>query len=250
MSYNVENLTKLKHLKQLAQRVQSENSKLSQSVSALSSRVDDLAAAAGASEAVTSIRVNGMEQPKTSGAVDISVPQSLSELTNDTGFVMLTDVVSEVTSHGYQTSSDVEAALEPIRSAIPTALSDLTNDCGFQTEAQVSAAIQGAVAGVSQPVFTKVDAIPAAGEAQDNVLYLVMNAGTGHYDIYAKVGQEVVLLDDTTVDLSGYVVKEEGKGLSSNDFTDELKAKLEAGPDTATDAEVTEMLTEVFGAAS
>ena len=82
------------------------------------------------------------------------------------------------------------------------------------------------------------------------------------------------------VDLSGKVDKEDGKGLSANDFTNELKAKLEAiaagatkveasetngnikinGTETqvykeptdvvhgavATDGEVTEMLNEVF----
>ena len=94
------------------------------------------------------------------------------------------------------------------------------------------------------------DAVPEAADAQDNILYLVMNNQTNHYDIYAKVGEEVVLLDDTTVDLSGYVAKEAGKGLSANDFTDELKAKLENGPEVAADTEVIEMLTEVFGAAS
>ena len=36
------------------------------------------------------------------------------------------------------------------------------------------------------------------------ILYLYMNSKTQHYDIYAKVGESVVLLDDTTVDLSEY----------------------------------------------
>lgn len=52
--------------------------------------------------------------------------------------------------------------------------------------------------------FEKVEKVPSNDEAQDNVLYLVMNAATGYYDIYAKVGEEVVRLDDTTVDLSNY----------------------------------------------
>ena len=51
------------------------------------------------------------------------------------------------------------------------------------------------------------------------------------------------------VDLSGYMEKEEGKALSSNDYTDEEKAKL-AGLEIASDAEVAAMLEEVFGAAS
>ena len=53
-----------------------------------------------------------------------------------------------------------------------------------------------------------------------------MNSKTKHYDIYAKAENEVVLLDDTTVDLTNYVEKEEGKGLSTNDYTTEEKEKL------------------------
>ena len=53
-----------------------------------------------------------------------------------------------------------------------------------------------------------------------------MNGTTQHYDIYAKVDGEVVLLDDTTVDLTNYVQKEEGKGLSTNDYTTPEKEKL------------------------
>lgn len=131
--------------------------------------------------------------------------------------------------------------------AVPTKVSDLTNDSGFQTDAEVAQAITAAISKTGHAAFQKVDAVPDAEDAQENVLYLVMNAQTGHYDIYAKVSGEVVLLDDTTVDLSGYVEKEEGKVLSSNDFTDEEKAKL-AGLDIATDAEVTEMLDSVFAA--
>lgn len=156
---------------------------------------------------------------------------------------------------------------------VPTKASELTNDSGFQTDAEVAQAITAAISQTGHAAFQKVDDVPEGADAQENVLYLVMNAQTGHYDIYAKVGGEVVLLDDTTVDLSGYVEKEEGKGLSSNDFTDGEKAKLagiaegaakvEASEtagcikingvdvkvvDIATDAEVTEMLDSVFAA--
>ena len=150
-----------------------------------------------------------------------------------------------------------------------------------EVEQKVAAAVQTAVAATGHASFEKVDAVPEAAAAQENVLYLVMNSETGHYDIYAKVGENVELLDDTTVDLAGYVEKEDGKGLSANDYTTEEKTKLggitagatktEASttngnikvngaevtvytePDdvlhgaVATDAEVTEMLSEVFG---
>lgn len=156
---------------------------------------------------------------------------------------------------------------------VPAKVSELANDSGFQTGDEVAQAITTAISQTGHAAFQKADAVPAAEEAQENVLYLVMNAQTGHYDIYAKVSGEVVLLDDTTVDLSGYVEKVEGKGLSSNDFTDEEKeklagiaegaAKVEASEtagcikingvdvkvvDIATDAEVTEMLDSVFAA--
>lgn len=76
------------------------------------------------------------------------------------------------------------------------------------TKAQTEAAIQAAIAGTGHAQFIKAEAVPAKEDAQDNVLYLVMNAGTGFYDIYAKVDGEVVRLDDTSVNLADYVTNE------------------------------------------
>lgn len=109
---------------------------------------------------------------------------------------------------------------------VPTKVSDLTNDSQFQTNQQVAQAIQTAIAETGHASFQVAEEIPEADTAQENILYLVMNDSTSHYDIYAKVGDEVVLLDDMTVDLSGYVQKEKGKGLSTNDYTTEEKNKL------------------------
>lgn len=112
------------------------------------------------------------------------------------------------------------------------------------TATAIAEAIQAAIAATGHASFSKVDAIPSAEEAKANVLYLVMNADTGFYDIYAKVEDAVVRLDDVSVNLDAYSTTEqmnaaiteaiknkvdavEGKGLSSNDFTDALKAKLE-----------------------
>ena len=57
--------------------------------------------------------------------------------------------------------------------------------------------------------FQKAEAIPTAEEAQENILYLVKNTETNHYDIYALVDGAVELLDDTTVNLDGCVTDEE-----------------------------------------
>lgn len=113
-----------------------------------------------------------------------------------------------------------------LKAAIPTKVSQLTNDSNFQTNEQVAAAIQAAIAESGHAIFQRVDTVPEAATAQTNILYLVLNEETQHYDIYAKVGEEMELLDDTTVDLSNYVEKETGKGLSTNDYTTEEKEKL------------------------
>lgn len=109
---------------------------------------------------------------------------------------------------------------------VPTKVSEITNDSGFQTSTQVNTAISTAISKTKHASFKEVDSVPEASAAEENILYLMMNPTTNHYDIYAKVGTEVVLLDDTTVDLSGYVQKVSGKGLSTNDYTTDEKNKL------------------------
>lgn len=174
MAYNEEKLARLKHLKQLAQKAKAESD-------AVATRVKALEDAGAQANVLETIKVNGVVQSIEDKAVDIKMP---------------------------------------------TKVGDLTNDQKFQTETQVSTAIQTAISKSGHASFEKADSIPSAATAKENVLYLVMNAKTGHYDIYAKVNDEVVLLDDTTVDLSGYVQKETGKGLSTNDYTTDEKTKL------------------------
>lgn len=165
---------------------------------------------------------------------------------------------------------------------LAVALKELIN--GKQDATQVATAIQTAIAATGHAHFEEAQAVPTPAEAQDNVMYLVMNTTTNHYDIYAKVGDNVVQLDDTTVDLSGYATiqaltdavsglikltalsvetTETGNavtGLSYDSATGkftvtkgstfltatEMENTINGA--TATDAEVTAMLTEVFGA--
>ena len=128
---------------------------------------------------------------------------------------------------------------------VPTKTSDLSNDSQFQTNSEVAQAIQTAISKTGHASFKKVEAVPDVESAEDNVLYLVMNNKTKHYDIYAKVENEVVLLDDTTVDLTNYVEKEEGKGLSTNDYTTEEKEKL-AGLNNYTHPSYTEQTSGLY----
>ena len=96
-----------------------------------------------------------------------------------------------------------------------TKVSELENDANYQSGTEVAASIQAAIAATGHAHFEKVDAVPSVDNAEENVLYLVMNSKTKHYDIYAKVSGEVVLIDDTTVDLSAYSTTEQVNALIS-----------------------------------
>lgn len=180
MAYNEEKLARLKHLKQLAQKAKAESDAVVTRVKAL----EDVGAQANKIE---SIKVNGAAQ-----TID---PDKSVNIT------------------------------------VPTKTSQLNNDSTFQTSAQVVAAINTAISKSGHASFQKVDAVPKADAAQENILYLVMNTTTKHYDIYAKIkgssdSYTMELLDDTTVDLSGKVDKVAGKSLSTNDYTTAEKTKL------------------------
>ena len=91
--------------------------------------------------------------------------------------------------------------------------------------------------------------VAAAVADADQYIYMVPKAGGKNgdkYDEYMVLDGEVEPVGDWAVDLSGYQAAEEGKGLSSNDFTDEAKAKLD-GITFATDAEVAAALAEIYG---
>lgn len=180
MAYNEEKLARLKHLKQLAQKAKAESD-------AVATRVKSLEDAGAQANKIESIKVNGTAQ-----TID---PDKSVNIT------------------------------------VPTKTSQLNNDSTFQTSTQVVAAINTAISKSGHASFQKVDAVPKADAAQENILYLVMNTTTKHYDIYAKIkgssdSYTMELLDDTTVDLSGKVDKVAGKGLSTNDYTTAEKTKL------------------------
>ena len=77
------------------------------------------------------------------------------------------------------------------------------------TATAIAEAIQTAIAATGHASFKKVNEVPTVETAQDNILYLVMNAVTGFYDIYAKVDTEVVRLDDVSVNLDDYSTTEQ-----------------------------------------
>ena len=101
-----------------------------------------------------------------------------------------------------------------------------------------------AIAKTGHAKFQKVDAVPEPGAAQENVLYLVKNTGTNHYDIYAKIDGAMELLDDTTVSLDDYVTEEALAealaGVGGGALYEGTKTDLEAADSTVIEAYFTE----------
>lgn len=103
--------------------------------------------------------------------------------------------------------ADLSAALKSVINGKIDAADTMTADA-------INNAIATAIANSAHARFEAADKVPSAEEAQENVLYLVMNEKTGYYDIYAKVSGKVVRLDDTTVDLSNYATIEQLNAVS------------------------------------
>lgn len=103
--------------------------------------------------------------------------------------------------------ADLSAALKYVINGKIDAADTMTADA-------INNAIATAIANSAHARFEAADKVPSAEEAQENVLYLVMNEKTGYYDIYAKVSGKVVRLDDTTVDLSNYATIEQLNAVS------------------------------------
>lgn len=77
------------------------------------------------------------------------------------------------------------------------------------TASRIKTEYLAAISKAGHARFQKAETVPTAETAEDNVLYLVMNAETGHYDVYALIDGSVELLDDTTVSLDGYVTDDD-----------------------------------------
>ena len=83
------------------------------------------------------------------------------------------------------------------------------SDLSLLTSTEIQEAISTAIANADFSSFEIVEIKPTPETAVENKFYLVKNEDTEHYDIYAKIGEQVEWIDDTTVDLTNYATKEE-----------------------------------------
>lgn len=110
------------------------------------------------------------------------IPTKTSELQNDSGFI--TSIPSE-----YVTDSELNTAIQDVRSDIPTKVSDLTNDSNFATEGYVDDAdtiLQGQIDDLQaeKMPLTEIDTVPTDGSTN-----LVESGGV--YDAIDGVQQDV-----------------------------------------------------------
>jgi hypothetical protein len=163
------------------------------------------------SSAETAVKYNfgGMQMPvSASKLVTLAQLQTQAErVKQELAKYTLASELGSLAKKSEISEADLSAALKSVIDGKMDAADSMT------TEA-INSAIATAIAKSAHARFEKVEKVPSNDEAQDNVLYLVMNAATGYYDIYARVGEEVVRLDDTTVDLSNYATIEQLNAVS------------------------------------
>lgn len=213
-------MAKLTTLEQLRTSLQSTKSYIDTQDAALGARIDavvedieGIVATGGEANILEGVKVNGSTLTITDKMVDILIASGSENGTiSVNGAAVAIAGLAKMAYASEVSEADLSEALKASIAAKATNadLEALTvrvgniEAAGYQNAQQVQEAIQAAIAASGHAHFEEVDAVPSASEAEENVMYLVMNDETGHYDIYAKVGDAVVLLDDTTVDLSAY----------------------------------------------
>lgn len=213
-------MSKLTTLSQLKSSLQSTKSYIDAQDSALGARIDavvedieGIVATGGEANILEGVKVNGQALTITDKMVDILIAAG-----DENGTIKVNGAAVAITglaSLAYKSEISEAELSEALKASIAAKATNADLEAltvrvgnieaaGYQNAEQVQTAIQAAIAASGHAHFEEVDAVPSASEAEENVMYLVMNDETGHYDIYAKVGDAVVLLDDTTVDLSAY----------------------------------------------
>lgn len=133
-----------------------------------------------------------------------------------------------------------KSELDSVKGTIPTKVSQLSNDSGFITKAvsdltnyytksntYTKSEVDSMVSAIPKFAIAVVSSLPTT-DISTTTIYLVTTGEESQnlYTEYIYVDNKWEKLGTQTVDLSGYVQKETGKGLSSNDYTTAEKNKL------------------------
>ena len=278
MAYDVNKLAQLAHLKQLAQKVKEECASKTE-FNTLKGRVDDLVTAGGEPNVITSIKVNGTAQAIADKAVDITVPTKVSELSNDSKFQTDAEVAAAIAAADHMkrkivnSTADIDLTAEDASQYIYMVKKSSTKTGDKYDEYMV---LDGALEKVgdwevdlsnyvqkdgnkvlstndfTNELLEKLNGIEtgankythAVHDAHASGFYKVTVDAEGHVTAVVAVEKADITALGIPGENTTYVVATaESDGLMSK----EDKAKLD-GFISATEAEVTEMLNEVFAA--
>ena len=255
MAYDNTHLVKLAALKALAEKVKSDYA-LKTELSALSDKVDNLVTAGGEPNKLEGVKVNGTALAIAEKMVDILITTGSA---NGTISVNKVDTaikgLAALAFKAKVSQTDLDEALAAVLAGKADAATTLA---GYGiTDAYTKDELNAKISAVYKPAGSVAFAdLPELAEGVLGNVYNVTNAftttdsfveGTGNK--YPKDTNVVVIKSGEDykfdvlagfVDLSGKVDKEDGKGLSANDFTDALKAKLDAIAEGATKVEASE----------
>lgn len=243
-------LTNLKALQSLATRNKAVTD-------ALAGRVKTLEDAGGEANVLEGVKINGVAQAIADKMVDILISAGA---TNGTLSVAGVDVaikgLADLAFKAKVSQADLDEALATALAAKADAATTLA---GYGIiDAYTKTEIDGKISSVYKPAGSVSFAdLPAASEANMGKVYNVTTAFTTTADFIEGAGKKhpagtnvaIVSTGEGTygydalsgfVDLSGYVEKDGNKVLSTEDFTTDLKTKLEGVAEGATKVETTE----------
>lgn len=273
MAYNVEKLSKLAHLKQLAQKV-ADDCATKVELKAVSARVEDLEKAGGEPNVITAIKVNGVEQKINDKSVDIEIPGYSIEKSAESGDYA---AVYNLTKNGVPVGASINIPKDMVvesGSVVELADGDVE---GLAAGTYIKLVLSNATNDTLYINVGNLIEYVTSGSAEGDMV--VINIDETTHKVTATITDGTITKDklhaDLRTEIDNKVEKIEGKGLSTNDYTTEEKEKLAGisagankvaasatagnilidGVETtvvqiATDAEVTEMLNEVFPASA
>ena len=204
---------------------------LSAQIADIVSDIEGIVATGGEANILEGVKVNGQTMTITDKMVDILIAAGeengtisvngaavavaglkklafLDEITEDElGAALKASIAAKAT----------QADLTALEVRVTTAEGKIAalESAGFQNAEQV----QAAIAAANHLKYSIVDALPSAEDADANTWYMLYNEETGHYDIYGLIEGEVRIIDDTTIDLTGYSTTEAMKAWVAQEIT-------------------------------
>ena len=162
----------------------------------LEDKVDEIIAEGGEPNTIETVKVNGTAlTPDANKAVNVEVPEDLSDLTN-TGADPYT-TKSYVDQNGGKidkikvNGTEQTITNKEVDIPVPTKVSDLTNDSNFQTDTEVEEAIDAKIGSTYKPKGSVAFAnLPSATQANEGNVYNITDEFTTTADFVEGAGKK------------------------------------------------------------